>query len=117
MPGEKLGRGALLSGLVRDGLGAILAKLEDLPLLIRTRPCAALAIKSGHVVDPQKCLRRSNRSHLTDAVEHGVPNRRDPGRLRGSRPNPQLTQIEWVLRLQRNSIVRIQFGGVLRAVA
>src|SRR6202035_690228 len=117
MLGEKLRSDAFLRRLVRDCLGAILAKLEDLPLLVRTRPGAALAIKSGHVVDLQKGFRRSNRSHLADAVEHSVPNRGDAGRLCGSRADAELSQIQGVLRLQRNSIIRIQFGGVLWAAA
>ncbi len=74
---EELRRDALLRGLVRDRLRAVLAELEDLPLLVRTRPRAALAIKPGHLVDLQKRFRSANRTHIAKAVEHRVA--RSPG--------------------------------------
>src|SRR5712675_2466884 len=117
MPGEELRGNALLCRLVRDSLGAVLAKLEDLPLLVGAGPRAALAIKPGHMVDLQKRFRGSYRAHLPDAVQHGVPNRGDAGSFLGSRPNPELAQVERVLCLQRDSIIRIQLDCFLWTAA
>ena len=75
MLGEELRSDALFRRLVRDCLGAILAKLEDLPLLIRAGPRAALTIKPVHVVNLQKSFGRSYRTHLPDAIKRCVPDR------------------------------------------
>ncbi len=95
--------------LVRHRLGAVLAKLKNLPLLVRTRPCAALAVEPGYLVDLQKSFGRSKRTHFTNAVEHGIPDGRNAGSLFRSTPDPELAQIGWVLRLQGSRVVRIQF--------
>src|SRR5580704_5837638 len=111
MPGEEVRPDALLRGLVRYSLGAVLAKLKELPLLVRTRPCAALAVESGQLVDLQKNLRRSKRTYVTNSVEHGVPDGGNAGCLFGSNSNPQVTQIGWVLGLHGSRAVRIQHRG------
>src|ERR1700719_1045344 len=114
---EELRRNALLRGLVRDRLRSVLAELEDLPLLVRTRPSAALAIKPGHVVDLQKRFRSANRTHIANAVEHRVPDRRDPRRLFRSTPDPEFAEIRRVLRLLRRRIICIQLSRLLCAFA
>src|SRR5580704_16646968 len=116
MPGEEVRPDALLRGLVRYGLGAVLAKLKKLPLLVRTWPCAALAVESSHLVDLQKNLRRSKRTYVTNSVEHRIPDGGNPGRLFRSNSNPQLAQIGWVLRLYGSQVIRIQHHGRNRTI-
>src|ERR1700719_775783 len=105
---EKFRPDALLCRLVRDGLGAVLAKLKNLPLLVRTWPSAALAIIPGHVVDLQKRFRSADWTHFTNAVEHRIPDGRNSGGLFRGTSDPELAQISWVLRLQRSRVVRVQ---------
>src|SRR5271168_4930350 len=107
----------LLRRLVRDRLGAVLAELKNLSLLVRTRPRAALAIKPGHMIDLQERFRSANRTHIANAVEHSVPDRRNPRRVFRSTPDPQLAKSEWILRLPRGSVVRIQLSRGTRAIA
>src|ERR1700693_1710868 len=114
---EELRRNALLRGLVGHRLRAVLAELEDLPLLVRTRPSATLAIKPGHLVDLQKRLRSANRTHIAYAVEHRVPDRRNPRRIFRTTPYSQLAEIRRVLRRLRRSIIWIQFSRLLCAFA
>src|SRR5580658_2557642 len=69
---EEVRPDALLRGLVGHGLGAVLAKLKSLPVLVGTRPCTTLAVEPRDFVDLQESFSRSNRTHFTNAVEHGV---------------------------------------------
>src|SRR6202035_3872470 len=101
---EKFHPDALLCRLVRDSLGAVLAKLKHLPLLVRTWPCAALAVEPSYLVDLQKSFGRPNRTHLTNAVEHRIPDGRNAGGLFRGAPNPELAQIRWILRLQGSRV-------------
>src|ERR1700751_2316653 len=117
MPGEEVRPHSLLCGLVRYGLGAVLAKLKKFPLLVRTRPCAALAVESGQLVDLQENLRRSKRTYVANSVEHGVPDGGNTGCLFRSNSNPPLAQIGWVLGLHRSRVVRIQRCGRNDAIA
>src|SRR3984957_3187517 len=117
MLGEEVRPDALFCGLVRYGFGAVLAKLKKLPLLVRTRPCAALAVESSQLVDLQKNLRRSKRTYVTNSVEHGIPDGGNAGCLFRSNSNPQLAQIAWVLGLDGSRVVRIQRHGRNGAIA
>lgn len=88
--GEELRSDALFRRLIRDYLGTVLAKFENLPLLIRARPYATLAIQAGHVVDLQESFGGSYRTPVSDAIEHGVPDSGDAGgRFRG-RSDPEV---------------------------
>src|SRR5271168_1976899 len=50
IPDKEVRPDALLGRLVRHRLGAVLAKLKKLPLLVRARPCAALAVETSYLV-------------------------------------------------------------------
>src|SRR5215469_1518025 len=117
MLGEELRSDALFRRLVRDGLGAVLAELEDLALLVRARPGAALAIKPRDVVDLQKSFSRSDRTHFPYAVEHGVPDCGDAGSLFRGGPYPEVAKSERVLGLQGSRVVRIQLSRLFGACA
>src|SRR5215469_6888893 len=114
---EELRSDALFRRLVSDGLGAVLAKLEDLALLVRARPGAALAIKPGNVVHLQKSFRRSNRTHFPYAVEHGVPDCGDAGSLFSGGPYPEVAKSEWILGLEGSRVIPIELRRPLCAIA
>src|ERR1700691_4306976 len=104
---EEVRPDTLLRRLVGHSLGAVLTKLKNLPLLVGTRPCAALAVEPGYLVDIQKRFGRSKRTHLTNSVEHGVPDGGNAGSFFRSNSYPELAQIGWVLRSQGSRVVRI----------
>src|ERR1700719_1015467 len=105
---EELRSDALFRVLVRESLGAVLAKLEDLALLVRARPGTALAVKPGDVVYLQKSFRRSNGTHFPYAVEHGVPDRGDASSLFRGGPYPEVAKSERGLGLQGRGVIRIE---------
>src|SRR5580658_3055385 len=105
---EKLRPNALPRRLIRYRLGAVLAKLEDLPVFVGTRPRAALAIESRNVVDLQKRLRRPQHAHIANAVEHRVPDRWNPRGFFRCRSHSHIAQHWWILRLQRDWCIRIK---------
>jgi len=71
----------------------VLAKLKNLPLLVGTRPGAALAVETSYLVDLQKSFGRSKRTRFTNAVEHRIPDGRNAGSLFGSATNPEIAHI------------------------
>src|ERR1700691_2448044 len=99
---EEVRPDTLLRRLVGHSLGAVLTKLKKLPLLVGTRPCAALAIEPGYLVDLQDRLGRSKRTHFTNAIEHGVPDAWNACSIIRSNSDPELAQVGRVLRLLGN---------------
>src|SRR5271156_673251 len=108
MPGEELRPDPFLRGFVGHSLGAVLAELKNLPLLVRTRPCTALAIETNDLVDLQKSFGRPNRTRFTNAVYHRIPDGRNAGSLFRRTANPEPAHICWVLCLQGSRVARIQ---------
>ena len=51
---------------IRDGFGAVFAKLGYLPFAIRTRPCTTLAIETVLLVELKQCLRSTRDAHLAN---------------------------------------------------
>src|SRR5580704_6037897 len=107
--GEEVRPDALLCGLVGHGLGAVLAKLKHLPVLVRTGPGATLAVEPSNLVDLHESFGRSNRTHFADPVEHGVPDGRNAGSLVRRHSHSELAEISRVLRLLGSGVGWIQF--------
>ena len=104
IPREKLRPDPLPRRLVRYRLRAVLAELEDLPAIVRTRPRTALAIESSDMVNFQKRLWSPHHAHIANAIEHRIPDSRNPGRLLRRRPHSQIAERRWILCLQAKSV-------------
>ncbi len=71
---EKFRRDAFGRAFVRDRFRAVLAKLRHLPLFIRTRPGAALAIETAFLVYLQQRLHRARQTHFADGKSRRLIN-------------------------------------------
>src|SRR5260370_16973332 len=65
---KEIASNSLVREFVRDGLCSVFTKLEDLPLLVRTRPGAALAIESLFLINVGHCARSPNRPHFAKTI-------------------------------------------------
>jgi hypothetical protein len=74
--GEELGSDAANRRLFGDGLGAVLAELRDVTLVL-FGPRASGAVEAVLLVDLQQGLRGSRDAHLVDRDLQGVHDRRD----------------------------------------
>lgn len=68
--------------LLGDGLGAVLAELGHLALLVRLRPRAARAVETAALVQAQQRLRRAGHPGLRHGALQRNHHRLDTGRFR-----------------------------------
>src|SRR5258705_1334783 len=94
---KEIASNSLVREFVRDGLCSVFTKLEDFPLLVRTRPGAALAIESFFVINVDQCARSPNRPHFAKSITCGIQHRMNARRLLISSANPGSIELYRIL--------------------
>src|SRR5260370_6991922 len=75
---KEIASNSLAREFVRDGLSSVFTKLEDLPLLLRTRPGAALAIESLFLINVGHSARAPNRPHFPKPITRRIQHPSNP---------------------------------------
>src|SRR6266851_2008148 len=75
--GKEIRRDTLSGRLVGHRLGAILAELKRMPVVIRIRPCTARTVEPGLLINREPRASHPNWAHLAEPVSKRMNYRRD----------------------------------------
>src|SRR5260370_26087202 len=109
---KEIASNSVVGEFVRDGLCYVFKKLEDFPLLVRTRPGAALAIESLFLINVSQCARSPNRPHLAKSITCGIQHRRNARSVLISSANPGPTELYRILCLSTERVLDTVQGGM-----